>query len=242
MRSIAWFFRFLYQLYLILILAIPLLLLYPFYRILLARGDFDRVYRTNRVMARYFSVIGFIPYKVHWKGALPKGPFVICANHSSYLDILYLMMPFRDRFIYLGKGEILQWPYFRMFFQGMNIPVPRGKHRQAREALIAAGEELREGRSVAIFPEGTIPPEAPRLGAFKKGAFRLAEEEQVPILPVSFLDHWRIFPDGKGFWGSIRPGLSRIVVHDPIHPKGRDHQELMTLTRKRIEEAWEKEA
>jgi 1-acyl-sn-glycerol-3-phosphate acyltransferase len=238
MRRLGWFLRLFYQFYLILILAVPLLLLYPFYRILLGSKDFGRVYRANRFMARYFSILGLIPVKVKWNAPLPNAPFVVCANHASYLDILYLVLPFRERFIYLGKGEIQRWPYFRMFFNGMNIPMGRGKQRQAKEALIAAGKELKEGRSVAIYPEGTIPSEAPQLGAFKKGAFRLAEEEQVPIVPVTFLDHWRLFPEGEGFWGSIRAGVSRIVVHEPVYPDGKDHQELMAITRKRIEEGW----
>ena len=238
MGSIAKVARILYQGYLTLFLALPLLILYPYYRLLLKREQFDRVYRCNRWVALYFSKIAFIPARVHQKGELPDGPFVICANHSSYLDILYLMIPFKERFVFLGKGEILDWPYFNMFFRTMNIPVPRYSHRKAHEALTKAGQELRKGVPVAIFPEGTIPEEAPELGHFKNGAFKLAYEQNVPIVPVTFLDHARIFPEGEGFWGSIRPGVSRIVVHAPVDQRGKELEQLKAGTRERILEGW----
>lgn len=232
-------FRVLYQGWLTVLFALPLLFLYPFYRIFLKRRDFDRVYRTNRWVSLYFSRVSLIPVRVHWEDELPEAPYIICANHSSYLDILYLMIPFRRRFVFMGKGEILQWPYFNMFFRSMNIPVPRGT-RKVREAYLKAGEELDHGIPIAIFPEGTIPPESPELGGFKTGAFRLATDRQVPIVPVTFLDHWRIFPDGEGFWGSIRPGLSRIVVHKAVHPEGLDQKGLSDAVRERIRQGWEK--
>ncbi len=237
MGSAAKFVRILYQGYLSFLLGLPLLLLYPYYRFLLRKGHFDKVYRSNRRLALFFSKLSMIPISVH-RDELPEPPYIVCANHSSYLDILYLMAPFPERFVFLGKGEILDWPYFSMFFRSMNIPVPRHSHRKAHEALLKAGEELDKNVPVAIFPEGTIPSEAPQLGNFKNGAFKLAQEKQVPIVPVTFLDHWRIFPEGEGFWGSVRPGRSRIAVHAPIEPEGKDLEELKAATRDSILQGW----
>lgn len=195
----------------------------------------------NRWIARYFSIFSFIPVRTEWKGELPEPPYIICSNHSSYLDILFLMIPFSQRFVFLGKGEILQWPYFRMFFEGMNIPVPRRDHRKAHEAFLKAGKELEKGVPLAIFPEGTIPPHAPRMGNFKNGAFKLAEARQVPVVPVTFLDNWKRFPvtEEDSFWGNLRPGRSRIIVHPPIHPQGGDHERSKELVRERIQEGLE---
>lgn len=234
-------FRILYQGWLAVLLAIPMILLYPFYRFFLNREDFDRVYRSNRWISIYFSRASLIPTRTEWKGELPDGAYIICANHSSYLDILYLMIPFRQRFVFMGKGEILRWPYFSMFFRSMNIPVPRGT-RKVREAYMKAGEALDQGTPIAIFPEGTIPPESPQLGSFKTGAFRLSLDRGVPIVPVTFLDNWHIFPDGQGFWGSIRPGVSRIIVHEAIRPEGKTTEGLSALVRKKIREGWDKAA
>ncbi|MFB6258005.1 MAG: lysophospholipid acyltransferase family protein [Flavobacteriales bacterium] len=239
MGTLGKFLRILYQGYLSCLLSLPMILLYPYYRYLLGKGDFDKVYRANRRLAHIFSRLSFIPARIHQKGKLPEASFIICPNHSSYLDILYLMLPFQKRFVFLGKEEIQNWPYFSMFFRAMNIPVPRGKQRRAREAYLRAAREVEKGVPVAIFPEGTIPEEAPELGAFKKGAFRLAKETGVPIVPVTFLDHWRIFPEGKGFWGSIRPGRSRIIVHRAIQPEEGGVEELQNLTREQILEGWE---
>ncbi len=240
MGRLAKFGRILYQIYLVVLFAIPLLFLYPYYRWLLKRERFDRVYRCNRWMALYFSHIAFIPAKVRQDQELPDGSFIICPNHSSYLDILYLMIPFERRFVFLGKGEILEWPYFSMFFRSMNIPVPRHSHRKAHDAFLRAGEVLDSGVPIALFPEGTIPPQAPELGHFKNGAFKLSKERGVPIVPVTFLDHSRIFPEGRGFWGSIRPGTSRVHLHEAIHPEGKSVEELKEITRESIASGWKK--
>lgn len=237
MGNFARVLRILYQCYLIFVFSIPLFLLYPAFRYFLGKEDFGTVYRMNRWIARYFSIFSFIPLRVDRRGTLPDPPYIICSNHSSYLDILYLMLPFPQRFVFLGKGEILRWPYFRMFFQGMNIPVPRRDHRKAHEAFVKAGEELEKGIPLAIFPEGTIPPNAPQMGNFKNGAFKLAEARQVPIVPVTFLDHWKIFPvpEEETFWGNIRPGRSRVIVHPPVYPQDGDHQRSRELVRERIQ-------
>ncbi len=239
MGKIAKGFRILYQAWLILLLALLLIILYPFYRIFLKRGDFDRVYRTNRWVARFFSKVSFIPCHIQQVDELPPSPYIICANHASYLDILFLMIPFRERFVFLGKQEILDWPYFSMFFRSMNVPVPRGS-RKVREAYMQAGKELDKGIPIAMFPEGTIPTEAPDMGDFKTGAFRLSLDHGVPIVPVTFLDNWWLFPEGEGFWGSLRPGRARIVLNRPVYPEGRDVNELSTIVRERINEGWQR--
>ena len=83
-------------------------------------------------------------------------------------------------------------------------------------AFKSATEKLKEGVSVVIFPEATIPEEyPPKLHPFKNGAFRLAIELKVPILPVTSVDTWKILWDTGLEYGS-RPGICDIFVHEPI--------------------------
>lgn len=102
----------------------------------------------------------------------------------------------------------------------MNISVDRSSIKDSHKAYKRARKDLEKGISLAIFPEATIPECSPELGPFKNGAFKLAIEMQVPIVPITFLDNWCIFPDRKGQKFLLRPGLSRIIVHPPISTMG----------------------
>ena len=82
-----------------------------------------------------------------------EGPYVVCANHASYLDILLMFLNNADDFAFLGKAEVLKWPIINVFFlKGIDIPVYRGSVKRAKECLDIADLALKEGRSIAIFP------------------------------------------------------------------------------------------
>ncbi|MBK7965621.1 MAG: 1-acyl-sn-glycerol-3-phosphate acyltransferase [Bacteroidetes bacterium] len=95
-----------------------------------------------------------------------------------------------------------------------------GSIKDSHKAYKEREKDLQKGISLAIFPEATIPDCSPELGPFKNGAFKLAIEMQVPIVPITFLDNWCIFPDRKGQKFLLRPGLSRIIVHPSIPTAG----------------------
>ena len=77
-------------------------------------------------------------------------------------------------------------------------------------------EAIDEGKSLIIFPEGgIISTSFPTMGRFKEGAFRLAVEKQIPIVPVTIATNWIILPDDltQLSWHPIK-----VVFHEPIHP------------------------
>lgn len=86
------------------------------------------------------------------------------------------------------------------------------------KALDEAAKSLDKGRHLIIFPEGKIGGNAPHLHDFKSGPFRLAIEKQVPIVPVTFPDNWKMLYVERRIWG--RPGVARVFVHRPISTKG----------------------
>jgi 1-acyl-sn-glycerol-3-phosphate acyltransferase len=67
---------------------------------------------------------------------------------------------------------------------------------------------------------------------FKDGAFRLAIEKQVPIVPITFIDHWRLFGEPLELLSRARPGIARAVVHAPIPTQGLTMDDLVSLRRK----------
>lgn len=119
----------------------------------------------------------------------------------------------------MGKAELRKTPGFSIFFKRMNIAVDRGNARSSHQAYERAKTDLQKGISIAIFPEATIPACSPKLGPMKNGAFRLAIETGTPILPITFLDNWKLWPDSGKRRFLVRPGLSRVIIHEPIETK-----------------------
>ena len=182
-------------------------------------------------------LIGVRIQKNHF--STPEGPFIIVANHTSYLDIflMYSLFP-KHPLLFLGKAELLNYPLIGTFFRKLHIPVFRGEGRKAAQSYIQSLRSIDNGWCLVIFPEGGIPDEGcPHLAPFKEGAFKIAKSKQVPIVPITFLNNYELFEDPIHFWGKARPGTAKVVVH-PIIPietiKELSLQELTNHTREVI--------
>ncbi len=196
--------------------------LYPVFLILLSREEwFIHAWRLKKVWAHWILFTTGIRYTIKKFAKLDPGQaYIITPNHSSYLDIITANIAFPNYFHFMGKAELRNVPLFNIFFKRMNISVDRNSIRDSHKAYKRARKDLEKGISLAIFPEATIPACAPELGPFKNGAFRLAIEMQVPIVPITFLDNWRLFPDREHEKMLVKPGLSRIIIHEAISTKG----------------------
>lgn len=186
--------------------------------------------RLKRWMGGSALFIAGIYYKRYYRVKLKNipQPCVIVANHTSYLDIVlsYHALPFN--MIFMGKAELLKVPLFNIFFKKLDIPVQRENNTHAHRALQRIAEEIDRGNNVFIFPEGSISKEG-RLRPFKNGAFKLAIDKQVPILPITYISNWKLLQIGGFFKSFGRPGIARIVVHPPIETKGMTDENLVSL-------------
>jgi len=123
-------------------------------------------------------------------------PAVFIFNHQSALDALLMVKLIRRDVTGVGKQEIRRNPIFGPLFSAAGVVfIDRSDSSKAIAALEPAVEALREGRSLAIAPEGTRST-TPRLGPFKKGAFRMAMQAGVPIVPVVFRNVLDAMPKG----------------------------------------------
>jgi 1-acyl-sn-glycerol-3-phosphate acyltransferase len=223
--------RALWKTFFILNFVLGLVVLYPVFAILLSsRKMYHSAFLLMRFWARWILLVPGIFVKVKREIAseeLPV-PCVYVANHSSYLDIVisYIVVP--KYMIYMGKMEIEKAPLFRIFFRDMNIYVDRKRRSGSYKAFQTASERLRRGESVFIFPEGTIESKG-QLKPFKNGAFRLAIENQVPIVPVTFMDNWKLLQNGGFFKSHGHPGISHCVLHKPVPTKGLKEEDLISL-------------
>lgn len=241
MKKIALIPAIIWKTFFVIYFVVTLVILYPFFRLFLSRESWYRYsFRLMRVWARILLLgAGVIVSKRLLAERLPDPPYVICSNHASYLDIIIMYVVFDDYFVFMGKQELKKAPLFNIFFRDMNILVDRKSTIGAHRAFMRAADHLRKGHCIAIFPEGTISKEAPKLRPFKNGVFKLAIDHQVDIVPVTFLDNYKLLPDTPYFRSGSRPGIARVIVHPAISTRGMTENDLVSL-RTRIFELTER--
>ncbi len=210
---------FCYKLYIGIVFISTLILLYPLFIVILSRKKWRKYsFPLNIFWSYLVRLLMFIWVKKTGGKDIPKGPYMILANHTSYFDIflMYSILP-QHPFLFMGKSEILSYPLLKTFFKRLNIPVFRKDRLKAARSFIQAKQCLAEGWAIVIFPEGGIPDLIqPNMAEFKEGAFKMAKSMGVPIVPVTFLDNYHLFSDPEFFLGPAHPGIARIVIHPTI--------------------------
>ena len=159
--------------------------------------------------------------------------YIICPNHKSDLDIILISLIIPQDFAFLGKSELLKWPVIRFFFKrGIDIPVFRDSTSKAAKCLIQAKQEIESYRSIVIFPEGGWDVKETKMRRFKNGAFQLAIDSGLPILPLTFKNNYQLFTDYSDLSGNSKPGTAQVVVHQPIETKSLSRKDLVSLKNK----------
>lgn len=145
----------------------------------------------------------------------PKRIYLFTPNHSSYLDIPICNVSVRHTFRFIGKAELNSMPLFGYMFKRLHIPVNRGSVTESFKSFLHAKQKLKDGTSVLVFPEGTIPDKTKvTLLKFKDGAFRMAIENKVPIVPVTIIGADKALPDNGKYL--LHPTRVRVIFHPPI--------------------------
>jgi len=147
----------------------------------------------------------------------PDQTYVFIANHRSYLDTATIFAYTGRRLGLLGKKELLKVPILGYGMGYVNImAIDRSNRERARETVEAATERIRSGRSFGVFAEGTRAKPGEFL-PFKKGAFYMAAQAGVPIVPVAIKNTDYLM--GKGT-GEARPGTIEMVMLPPVSTVG----------------------
>lgn len=161
-------------------------------------------------------VMGFKVEILNSSEIIPNKSYVFSANHTSMIDVFVMLaiLP-KNPFVFVGKVELARIPIFGFFYRRTMILVDRSDAKSRQAVYAQAQRKLKHGLSVCIFPEGLVPAENVVLAPFKNGAFSLASEHHIPIVPISFLDCKKHF-SYTFFSGS--PGTLRVNFHSPILP------------------------
>jgi 1-acyl-sn-glycerol-3-phosphate acyltransferase len=160
--------------------------------------------------------------------------YVIVANHQSQYDIFVLYGWLGVDFRWIMKKELRNAPFIGYASAKVgHIFIDRSSPVAAMKSIEDAKKQLKNGTSVVIFPEGTRSRKG-KLKKFKKGAFKIAHQLDLPILPVTLVGTNKIM--GPGFL-NVMPGKVKLIIHEPIDVKKYEDtpDELMKITRDTIE-------
>lgn len=228
------FLKKLYAVYALTVFVVTFLALFPFMFVFVhlpqARQVVHTLYRIWGIVVFTFTGIYAFP---KWKFKMRKGQaYVFCANHSSYADIPTLYISIWRDIAFIGKASLKKAPLFGYIYSKMHILVDRKSSDSRKEVVEKAKAAIDKGISPVIFPEGTIPKvgKRPQMIEFKDGAFKIAIEKQVPIVPVSILNNYKILPDDNMWNVTILP--SKAVFHPPVNTKGLTLNDLPLLKAK----------
>ncbi|MFV8225295.1 lysophospholipid acyltransferase family protein [Christiangramia aquimixticola] len=153
--------------------------------------------------------------------------YMLVANHASMLDIMLMLVVIKQPFVFIGKKELGRVPIFGFFYRRTCILVDRQNQKSRKAAFEEAQRRLKQENSVCIFPEGGVPHDRNIvLDTFKDGAFRLAIDHQIPIIPITFHDTKKRF-SYEFFSGS--PGKLRVKIHSFLCTKGLEQQDRRNL-------------
>lgn len=172
----------------------------------------------SRYIARPWAKINFLatPAIVTIEGEehlQSKQSYVVVANHTSQFDILALYGWLNLDLKWVMKKELRKVPFIGFACAAMgHIFLDRRNGSAAKQALIDAKERLVDGTSVLFFPEGTRSQDG-KVKAFKRGAFVMAKDLDLPILPITLVGTHEILPTG-GL--DVMPGKARLIIHEPI--------------------------
>lgn len=178
-------------------------------------------YYVPRLWARLFCVMTFVKVKVTGREYISKGnSYVFVANHQGAFDIFSIYGYLNHQFRWMMKKSLEKIPLVgkscRMSGQ---IYVDNSSPAAIRETMEEAKEQIASGMSVVVFPEGSRTWNG-TVGRFKRGAYTLAEEFRLPVVPITIDGSYQVMPRTSKLphWGTIK-----LIIHRPIMPSADGH-------------------
>ncbi|WP_348811969.1 lysophospholipid acyltransferase family protein [Flavobacterium maritimum] len=221
MRGIKIIFWIVWRIWFYVLMAIPILIMLPFLvASILTESGYPYFFKMARIWAKFILFgMGFY-YKIDKAQELePHKSYMIVANHTSMVDIMLMLAVVKNPFVFVGKQELAKIPLFGFFYKRTCILVDRSCSKSRMKVFKSAQKRIDRGLSVCIFPEGGVPDdESILLDTFKDGAFRLAVDHQIAIVPITFGDNKKRF-SYTFFSGS--PGLMRVKIHSHVETSGK---------------------
>ena len=180
-------------------------------------------YWPGHYWARIFCILNFVRVKVSGRDNFDKNTsYVFVANHQGAFDIFSIYGYLGHNFRWMMKKSLEKIPLvgYSCRVSG-HIYVDNSTPSATRRTMETAEKQLSGGLSVVVFPEGSRSRDG-RMHSFRRGAFQLAMEFNLPVVPVTIDGAYRIMPRG-----AILPryGTIKLTIHKPIYaPEGGRHE------------------
>lgn len=231
MRILYNILRLLWRIWFYVLMFFSIVILFPLLFVSILREDwYGFFFRVGRIWAMMILFgMGFIP-KIEYEQKIKKNKsYLLVSNHTSMIDIMMMFYVSKNPFVFVGKKELTRYPLFGFFYKRTCILVDRKDNKSRHAVFQQAQERLDKGLSICIFPEGGVPDDLSLvLDTFKDGAFRLAINHQIPIVPIVFYDNKVKF--SYDFF-SGKPGILRAKVLPFVETKGMILQDKRVLNR-----------
>ena len=194
-----------------------------------------RLHFLAQILARLFMLFGGQWFRVRGTAPDPKkGPYLYLMNHESLFDGFMMVAGIRHYFTGVGAVEQFSYPVWGYLVKKYGvIPIVRQKLKTAITSMDKLEEAIKKGTSMMIAPEGTRTLTG-KLGPFKKGAFHVAKNTGITIVPVGLIGAYKA--KNKNDW-RIKPGVLTTVFGDPIVQAEYEHlslNELQEIVREKI--------
>ncbi|MBC2843807.1 lysophospholipid acyltransferase family protein [Winogradskyella flava] len=205
-------FWLLYRIWFYILVALPIIVLFPMLLVSISREKwYPFFFKLARFWAKFILIGMGFAYKIT-KEETPdiKKSYMFVGNHTSMTDIMLMLVAVRNPFVFVGKKELAKIPLFGFFYKRTCILVDRSSAKSRQAVFLRAQRRLRQGLSICIFPEGGVPEETVILDDFKDGAFRLAINHKISVVPITFYDNKKRF---SYTFFSGGPGKMRAKIH-----------------------------
>jgi 1-acyl-sn-glycerol-3-phosphate acyltransferase len=219
MKFLKYPFWILYRIWFYVLVALPIIILFPILIISILKEEwYPFFFRIARIWSKFILIGMGFKWKIIKEQDLEKDKsYMFIANHTSMADIMLMLVAVKKPFVFVGKKELAKIPLFGFFYKRTSILVDRSSVKSRQAVFLRAQRRLKQGMSICIFPEGGVPDDNVVLDKFKDGAFRMAINHQIPIVPITFVDNKKrlsyIFFSGG-------PGVMRVIQHKFIETKG----------------------
>ncbi|MCA0152331.1 lysophospholipid acyltransferase family protein [Winogradskyella vincentii] len=227
-----------YRVWFYVLVALPIILLLPILLISISREKwYPFFFKLARFWAKFILIgMGFNYKIIRNQKPEPKKSYMFIANHTSMVDIMLMLVSVKNPFVFVGKKELAKIPLFGFFYKRTCILVDRSSAKSRQAVFLRAQKRLKQGLSICIFPEGGVPEEHVVLDSFKDGAFRLAINHQIPIVPMTFYDNKKRF---SYTFFSGGPGRMRARIHEFLSTEGLTIEDTKALNEKSRKIIWD---
>ena len=189
-------------------------------------------YYPGKIWSQLICLFLLIPVKIEGREKLhDKTSYIFVPNHQGSFDIFLIYGFIGRNFKWMMKKSLRKLPFVGKACESAgHIFVDRSGPKKVLETIRQAKDSLKDGVSLVVFPEGARTFTG-HMGYFKKGAFQLADELQLPVVPLTIVGSFNVLPRTGGFvsWHPMT-----LIIHKPIYPQSQGIDNIKTT----MEEAY----